>query len=550
MTMSFATGEWTQVLRSAVRADLERLLLDTLQTKRWFGGKARVVSSANIEEAVRIPYASMEAQLLFVRVEFAEGNPETYLLPIAFAHGDTASRIRNEFPHAVIANVLVEDQGQQTESLLYDTLWDQDFSQSLLEGIARGQTYQGLRGTLGGSRTKAFSALVGKGPTPTPSVMKAEQSNTSVAYGERVILKLYRRLGEGINPDLEIGQTLTNIDFPHVPPVAGALQYEPQEGQPVTVAILQGFVRNQGDAWRYTLRALDEYYDNLQAKNSWVAESSGGSTSLLDLSYRNTPAMVSNLIGGYLDSAKKLGRRTAELHLALSRNQEDPAFAPETISPDYLQSRHGSMCRITTHTLALLRGRAAMLPDNVCQEANLVLEQESKILQRFEAFRDLQTTAKRIRCHGDYHLGQVLWTGGDFMIIDFEGEPARPLSERRTKHSPLLDVAGMLRSFHYAPYASLYNRVSGARDLGRDKEHVTDWAESWYRWVAANFLKSYVAEVSASICWPPSWKDAKVLLDAHLLEKAVYELGYELNNRPDWVRIPLQGMRQLLESPT
>ena len=182
-------------------------------------------------------------------------------------------------------------------------------------------------------------------------------------------------------------------------------------------------------------------------------------------------------------------------------------------------------------------------------QAATVLSMQPHIVARFHAFLDLETEALRTRCHGDYHLGQLLWTGHDYMIIDFEGEPARSLAERRTKHSPLLDVAGMVRSFHYAPHAALLQRRRASKPEPAHNTVALDrWADFWYQWTTVAFLDSYVAIASRCAFWPPSQGDAAVLLDAHMLEKAVYELGYELNHRPEWVGIPLQGIIQLVEN--
>jgi maltose alpha-D-glucosyltransferase/alpha-amylase len=182
----------------------------------------------------------------------------------------------------------------------------------------------------------------------------------------------------------------------------------------------------------------------------------------------------------------------------------------------------------------------------VRDQAQQVLNLEGTISERFQAILDQKPTVMRIRCHGDYHLGQVLYTGHDFVIIDFEGEPARPLSERRIKRSALHDVAGMLRSFHYAAYSALLDREASGVVRPEDIPILEPWARFWYLWVSAAFLKAYLAEAGQASFIPQSREELQALLDAFLLEKAIYEVGYELNNRPEWVRIPLQGILDLV----
>ena len=252
-------------------------------------------------------------------------------------------------------------------------------------------------------------------------------------------------------------------------------------------------------------------------------------------------ALVS--FGGYLESARLLGRRTAELHAALASDHEDSRFAPEPFTSFYQRSLYQSMRTLTQGVFRVLRSKARDIP-----QAIQVMDLQGAIEERFRSILAPKIEASRIRCHGDYHLGQVLYTGKDFVIIDFEGEPARPLSERRIKRSPLTDVAGMIRSFHYAAYTALIGQTGGAIPV--DNPAILEpWALFWYSWVSAEFLRSYLEMAETDAFLPPSREHLRTLLDAFLLEKALYELAYEVNNRPQWVRIPIEGVIQLLEAP-
>ncbi|MDP9023448.1 MAG: phosphotransferase, partial [Actinomycetota bacterium] len=248
-------------------------------------------------------------------------------------------------------------------------------------------------------------------------------------------------------------------------------------------------------------------------------------------------------------SAELLGQRTGELHVALASAPDDAAFGPEPFTTLYQRSLYQSMRTLTRKTFQLLRRRLEVIEPDSRGDAERLAEREQDLLDRFQALTQGKLDAVRIRTHGDYHLGQVLHTGRDFVIIDFEGEPARPLGERRLKRSPLRDVAGMVRSFHYAAYAGLFEQIArGVAGPSEQVEALEDWTRYWYVWVSAAFLRSYLTTVGEAPFVPPDHEQLSTLLEAYVLEKAVYELGYELNNRPSWVRIPLQGALQLLES--
>jgi maltose alpha-D-glucosyltransferase/alpha-amylase len=253
------------------------------------------------------------------------------------------------------------------------------------------------------------------------------------------------------------------------------------------------------------------------------------------------------MIGPYLESARLLGERTADLHLALASEIVDPDFRPEPFSTLYQRSVYQSMRSQAGRSLQLLRSRLRYLPEPLAAPARAVLAREAEIQGRFRSLLSVKIAAMRTRVHGDYHLGQVLWTGKDFVIIDFEGEPMRPISERRLKRSPLRDVAGMLRSFHYAGHTRLFQQEQGGTLRQEDVAQLHDFVHGWYLWVSAVFLKSYLKTSGGAGYLPKERQQLEVLLNAYQLEKAVYELDYELNNRPDWLAVPLKGIIQFLD---
>jgi maltose alpha-D-glucosyltransferase / alpha-amylase len=306
--------------------------------------------------------------------------------------------------------------------------------------------------------------------------------------------------------------------------------------------MLQALVPNQEDGWTWTLAALEHYYDAC-ASQPFPGAGLPATEGLLTLAGQADSPLASERVGLYLDAAATLGRRTAELHAALGAETDDPSFAPEPL-------RAGDLARLATELRAHAEGvfdrlkeSLSQLPDDAMEHAGWALGRRRQLLDRFAALdRASNSGGARIRVHGDYHLGQVLRVMNDFIILDFEGEPARTLAERRAKHSPLKDVAGMLRSFNYAAGAGLLAYTARRPD---DPVRLESWARLWERATAAAFLRAYRHSAGPTVILPPDEVVFQTLLDAFLLDKALYELAYELNNRPAWVRIPLRGILSL-----
>ena len=419
----------------------------------------------------------------------------------------------------------------------------------LLAGIERRRRWKGDRGEFVATRTPAFRRLHPGGGALAHSVLRAEQTNTSLTYADRFIAKLIRHPEEGTNPDLEVGRFLTEkAGFPHTPPVAGAIEFRRDGTESMTLAILQGYVVNHGDAWRYTLDALGRYFERMLGKRQEMPSPPLPAASPLELAAASPPPHVPRLIGSFLQSAQLLGNRTAELHLALASRQDDPDFAPEPFTTLYQRSLYQSIRSMAGQNLQLLRKGLSRLEGATRKQAERILEREGEISIRLRALLSRKIEALRIRIHGDYHLGQVLFTGKDFIIIDFEGEPARSLSARRLKRSALVDVAGMLRSFDYAARAVLLGHAEAAPIRKEDREALLPWATFWTRWVSAAFLRSYLETAAAAPLLPRDREKLATLLNTYLLEKALYEIGYELQSRPEWLPVPLDGIERLLDS--
>jgi maltose alpha-D-glucosyltransferase / alpha-amylase len=526
---------------AALKSGLPFALPQFLVKQRWYGGKARTISSVEISDIVPFYSDTLRSYLILAQVKYASGPVETYDIPLV--------RGPDEPTQPGDSSLLRIQPGTFLEEIvLRDALTDENFLAHLFEAVAYGVTLRGSRGLVRAMSTPALQSLWQHSQGPlVASLMNAEQSNSSVVYEKRLVLKMFRRLEEGLNPDLEIGSFLTvKTSYRNVPPLAAYLEYLNETGGSTALAIMQGYIANQGDAWQFTLRALAEYYGRVPRLGS-LGATEVAHASLLALSAQVMPDEAVQRIGPYLEAAALLGRRTAELHLALASAPEDPDFAPQPFSEADRQAFMNSAIRLLTANFELLRRLKDGMPDDARQEADRVLTFEEVARRRFQRLSGLSSSAMVTRIHGDYHLGQILFTGSDFVIIDFEGEPARPLAERCKKRSPLQDVAGMLRSFHYAAYAPLLQQDSGKKLSEEELQALGDWARYWQRWVSAIFLKTYLDVAGNSGFIPKDREELALLLDLYLLDKAVYELGYELNNRPTWVRIPLDGISQLLE---
>ena len=534
-------GTWSAIFDGRNQTRLEELLPNYLRRRRWFAGKARTIEAVNLLETVPVPRDMPAAYLTLFQVMYTDGEPETYLLPLAFGAQDTAAPRDSQIVH-----LQVQNGPDVVDGVLYDAMSDKYFASVLFSLITRHRRTPGESGEVSGTTARAFRPLLQTADGLEPAIPRAEQSNTSVVYGDLFILKLFRRLDEGLNPELEIGRYLTEvINFSNIAPVAGALEYRRQNGGSMTLAVLESYLPNEGDAWQYTLDTLHQYFAEVLAYSDTVATVSLPGSSVLHLLGEALPPLAEATIGYYLDSARLLGQRTGELHVALAQATDDAAFTPETFTDFYRRGLYQGMISEVDHTLQLLRRRLPHLPEAFRTDAQQVLDMQAVIRRRFQTLRDRRISTMRIRCHGDYHLGQVLYTGKDFVIIDFEGEPARPLSIRRMKRSPLYDVAGMLRSFHYAAYAALLGQ--SARVRPEDLPTLDPWARFWYTWVSVTFLRKYLEVIAPASLLPSTPEQLRILLDAFLLEKALYELAYELNSRPDWVKVPLQGILQLIE---
>ncbi|MBD3884790.1 maltose alpha-D-glucosyltransferase [Phormidium tenue FACHB-886] len=569
---------WQEVYtRPEIKKALEALLPDYMQHCRWFNSRGRVTQSVHIEDAVPVestpqrhftdisattPAIPNAYNLVLIRVDYIEGISDTYILPIAYAEGIDPNSPANPYGEATIAYL----QGKNSAGILFDALADKDFLTVSLEAIAHKLRFKSSGGELTATRTDVFEKIWQDAELPThsavsnaqvsmePHLLRQECSNALAIYGDRFVLKLFRKVEECINSDLEVGHFLTQLSqkdpalVDHIAPVAGFLEYRRKGSDPMTVGILQKYISDTRDGWSFTLDSLRDGFEKVLTTAIDINEISLPPSKLASALTVEVPQMAYAIMGAFLTSIELLGQRTAELHLALTSDTVDPHFAPEEFSSFYQRSIYQYMRNQAGQTLLLLKKHLNQIPSDLQPHARLILNQREHLLGRFKLLVDQPITAMRARCHGNYHLEEVLYTGKDFVIIDFEGEPNRPLSERRMKRSPLRDVAAMLQSFYYACRVALRREEESGMIRPENLELMEQWAQFFHSWISLVFLKQYLATTNGAAFLPKTTLELQILLDAYLLEKAVYELGYELTHRPDLIEVPLLRILELLEA--
>jgi maltose alpha-D-glucosyltransferase / alpha-amylase len=521
-----AIESWDDPFSTPVRDTLSRMMPAFLRARRWFRGKSRLIRQVEIFDLIKMPASG--AFMLLLRVDYGEGEPEFYTLSLAISRETSAHR------EWVLARLQARD-GTQGE--LYSALLSREFGDELLVSILRRKRLAGERGELAAAHTRAFRALWGSDrPTLEPTLSREDQDNTVLFYGDRFALKLFRKVEEGPHPEQEIGTLFNEIKFPNAATLAGTVEYRIENGASAVAALLFGFVHDGVSCWKYTLDHLGLFFEHAMAHSA----SGAAEETAADLSR--------GVMSSYTQFVRQLGLRTAEMHVALASRREDPAFAPEPYTDFYRHGMyHGLLARLG-RTMEQLKIMLPRLPESVRADAQSALDRQGAVRDRYRYLRDQRFTAARIRVHGDYHLGQVLYTGKDFVIIDFEGDPGRPLSERRLKRSPLHDVAGMLDSFYHAAHAALFGEAPGVIAKPESLDALEKWAKSWAKIVAADFMAAYLATPGIGELLPQNPEHIRELDRIFLIDLALRKLAFELTHAPERIRIPAHAINELVEA--
>jgi maltose alpha-D-glucosyltransferase/alpha-amylase len=533
--------EWKELTNGRTREILENEIFpDYLLKMRWFGGKARHIQSIKAIEYAFMPLKEDAIIIMLLEVTYQEGLPDIYQLPLAFCKEHHGEKLLENHPKAVLSRITVGS----TEGVLYDAVYGKAFQQELIKLMAGNQRLVLPTSTISFSGNSLLKNYRKNASQSRSKILSAEQSNTSVTYDDLFFLKLYRKVDRAVNPDLELTHFLTEkARFRHIPAFVGAIQWRFEMGT-VVLGMMQELVQNSGDAWTYMLHQLDIYYERVISLNKKTPSPHEDDLISATAFEALTDDVKDVLDMTLVEQINLLGQRTGEMHLALASGSDLKEFVPEAFSLHYQRSLYAGFQSLVRSTFQNLKKNKNQIPGGMHKDAEDIQSREQDVLSVLKRIYYKKVDAMKIRIHGDFHLGQVLFTGKDFVMLDFEGEPARSYSERRLKRSPLRDVAGMIRSFHYAAYASL---ILNDKYTATDRERLQAFAEQWYRIMSGCYINAYLQTVKGSEFIPDDKNDLKMLLETYTLEKAIYELNYELNNRPDWTLIPIRGIQSVMQ---
>jgi len=534
VTDDFFGEEWTRSTIDRVARDIRP---EYFTSKRWFGSKSRTIQGCRVVDIALLRAESGVAGLLLLEISYAASEPEWYHVPLAFKAAHAVPAVIKDQPDGV-AIVMQTPHG---EVWGYDAFAEDAFCAALYQGMYDDTRLRAREHGL------IFHRVPGRLDTRDVHTIKrinGEQSNTSIVYDDTFILKAFRKLSAGLNPDFEIPYFLTtHTDFRYVPKVAGFFEYDAggaDDGETILLGVLQDFVVNDGDGYTNALSLLRAYFADV---SRFIAERP-------DYTAQEQADQTLRWTGTMRAAVQRLGYITGLMHNALASNAEAPDFRPEPITRGDAEHWEADIAGLIERVIQVAPDRIGRLPDDQRELLRPVLDNRPAFLTMVDGLHSLAEEAcHKIRYHGDYHLGQVLRTGDDFVILDFEGEPARGLAERRAKHCPLKDVAGLLRSFNYAAYAALFNVCEERQADEQERAALERWALSWEGVARTAYLEGY-REATGRHSGPrfvPSDSAAfQRVIRLFEVEKAFYELNYEFNNRPTWVPIPAKGLLRLL----
>ena len=528
-------SSWEKIFNNynEIRVFERKIFQPFMKKCRWFGGKAKIINKVALNKVIPLKVEGNMHFITILEVHYVQRLPELYFLPMTFVPSDNIFDRVEYTAQSVVCRA--EIQGQT--GFVIDSSYDRTFRDYLFASMGREQRLKDDNGVLEfnkGTYVKLDSEKIDS------KILKAEQSNTSIIYNDQFFFKFYRKIEEEVNPDVEIVRFLSEAtNFRNAPRYAGSVEYRDNSGKTIVFGLLQEKVENQGDSWLMTTDSVGRFYERVmtKAKNEKLPK-------LLNkpsIAFEDAPELIQEYIGrGFYERVVRMGQRTAEMHLALASDSSNAAFAPESFTANYQRSLYSSLRKLVRDRFKLLEQSMSKLTNETQEFAKKVLPLEDRILEYFSEIYQMKVSAIKTRIHGDFHLGQVLFTGKDFVIIDFEGEPGFSFSERRLKKSPYKDVAGMMRSFHYAAYGKILLNENYRK---QDIEFLEEWAEQWQHYVSRFYLGAYMERIGLG---DKLSDQDRALLRMYQLEKAIYELGYELNGRPDWTIIPLRGIYYLV----
>lgn len=525
-------SSWEDLMENKefVKTFLSEVLEEYIIKQRWYGGKASKLKYIELAEYFRIQQHEEVYYGLILEVDFTEAFYQHYFLPIAFVSDESFAKDDRILPISI--------RGQ--EGFIIDAINLESFRKVVFDRILT---------ALPNDRTRVQyhkSDLFDNCQYESSRFMGLEQSNTSIVYNEKYVLKFFRRIYADRNPDYEMSRFLSEKkDFKNTPAYLGSIQIKDQENTNITIALMQEMVPNEGDAWEYMLKELHKVFLNLEQKNINVS-TLPKTEEFQRLNITDVPPQIIDWVGlNIFTKIQTLAKRTAEMHIALGSEFEDTAFTPERFNGDYTVWLKNRLLYQFQNRLNAVENNLHKLDGLAFELANEFLEKKNLIRKRFVNFDWTKLKGERLRVHGDYHLGQVLVKDDDFYILDFEGEPESTIRDRKVKQPPLKDVAGLFRSFHYAIYATVFNNI---KTYMHSQEQLFEAGEILYQYFIGVFLGTYINLIQEANINIGYHQERIFLLEYSLLEKAVYELGYELNSRPRWAVIPLKGISNIINN--
>ncbi|WP_339662758.1 trehalose synthase [uncultured Polaribacter sp.] len=531
-TIFSSSNKWEEIIadKDFVAVFLSDVLEEYIQKQRWFGGKSSQIKYIELSEYFKIQQDGEIYFGLILEVNFVEAFYHHYFLPIAFIVDESISEENRILPIKL----------KNTAGFIVDAMYIEGFRKVAYERICSALPVD--KTPVQYHKTEGFHFPAYK----SSRFMGVEQSNTSIIYNDEFILKFFRRIYADKNPDYEMSRFLSNTkEFKHTPLYLGSINIIDSDNTNVTIGLMQKLVPNNGDAWEYFLKEIHKIYQTIDAKN---------------ISYKNlpdvemfkrvkiseVPPQIIDWIGlNLLSKVKKLAQRTAEMHIALGSEFADTSFTPTRFNGDYTVWLKNRLTHQFQNRLNLAENNLHKLEGDSLQLAKEFLERKNEIRKRLVHFDWTKLKGERIRIHGDYHLGQVLVQDDEFCILDFEGEPESTIRDRKVKQPPLKDVAGLFRSFHYAIYSTIFKHQN---EYKKSQDELFEFGELLYKYMVSIFLETYI-ETAKNANLDIGYRNERIfLLKYCLLEKAIYELGYELNSRPKWTIIPLKGIANILNS--
>jgi trehalose synthase-fused probable maltokinase len=521
--------DWSDAFEdeSFIKIFASDILENYIINKRWYGGKASTLKYIEIVHSFKITSSINTYYGVLLEVNFKEAFYQHYFMPLAFMSEEDLDT------NTIIAPVVMNEQ----EGYLVDALHQEDFRKLLFDKIILSKTDEQSKVTFHKGKKMNSKEYI------SSNFMGVEQSNTSIVYNDNLVLKIFRRIYISMNPDYEISRFLTErMNFKHSPAYTGSISIVSSEGN-ITLGLMQELVPNQGDAWKYMLEEVDRIFENLSAKKINISKLPEIEL-FKRLKLNDVPHEIIDWAGlSVFLKIQTLATRTAEMHIALGSDIHETAFTPLTYNGDYSVWLKNRLTYQFQNRLNILENNLHKLDGLELELANQFLDHKKEIRKVFLDFDWTQMKSERIRIHGDYHLGQVLVNGDDFYILDFEGEPESTIRDRKVKQPPMKDVAGMFRSFHYAIYATIFNSND---KYPYEQDELFKAGEILYKYFVGVFLKTYTDVAQSGNLNIGYQKEIDFLLRYCLLEKAIYELGYELNSRPRWSVIPLRGIASIM----